>query len=73
MYKRQLSLEKLLGMKSFFLFGPRATSKSTLIKAQLPMAHVFDLLDRSTFRRLLADPCQSPTKATIGLRSWTHI
>jgi uncharacterized protein len=56
MYKRQLSLEKLLGMKSFFLFGPRATGKSTLIKAQLPTAHVFDLLDRSTFRRLLADP-----------------
>jgi len=55
-YKRQLRLEELLRLKSFFLFGPRATGKSTLIKAQLPNAQVFDLLDRSTFRRLLSDP-----------------
>ena len=56
MYNRTLNLESLLRLKSFFLFGPRATGKSTLIKNQLPNAKVFDLLDRSTFRRLLADP-----------------
>jgi len=55
-YKRTLNLPNLLSKKSFFLLGPRATGKSTLIRMQLPEAHVFDLLDRSTFRRLLADP-----------------
>lgn len=56
MYKRALNLRQLLELKSFFLFGPRATGKSTLIKTQLPDCHVFDLLDRATFRRLLAEP-----------------
>jgi len=58
----------LLQKKSFFLFGPRATGKSTLIKTQLPGAQVFDLLDRATFRRLLADPSiigQSPKPGPI--------
>lgn len=56
MYPRILELPKLLKDKSFFLFGPRATGKSTMIKLQLPDAHVFDLLDRQTYRRLLSDP-----------------
>ncbi len=56
MYKRTLKIEDLLRKKSFFLFGPRATGKSTLIRNTLPEAPVFDLLDRATFRRLLADP-----------------
>jgi predicted AAA+ superfamily ATPase len=56
LYKRTLKLKELLAKKSFFLFGPRATGKSTLIKSSLPDAKVFDLLDRATFRRLLADP-----------------
>jgi predicted AAA+ superfamily ATPase len=33
--KRQLQLPPLLAMKSFFLFGPRATGKTTLIRQQL--------------------------------------
>ena len=33
--KRLLNLADLLTMKSFFLFAPRATGKSTLIKQQL--------------------------------------
>jgi predicted AAA+ superfamily ATPase len=56
MYRRRLELSNLLKLKSFFLFGPRATGKSTLIRTQLPNAHVFDLLDRQTYRRLLAEP-----------------
>lgn len=39
-----------------FLFGPRATGKSTLIKQQLPEARVYDLLDAEVFRRLLQRP-----------------
>jgi predicted AAA+ superfamily ATPase len=56
MYTRILKLPNLLAMKSFFLFGPRATGKTTLIRSQLGDAPVFDLLDRTTFRRLLAEP-----------------
>lgn len=57
MYKRMLSLQNLLKMKSHFLFGPRSTGKSTLIKEQLgSSATVFDLLERDTYRRLIQDP-----------------
>ncbi|MDE3269160.1 MAG: ATP-binding protein [Pseudomonadota bacterium] len=43
---RRLNLSRLLAKKSFFLFGPRATGKSTLIAQQLtPQAHVIDLAD----------------------------
>lgn len=66
MYKRKLNLTELLALKSFFLFGPRATGKSTLIRTQLPDAQVFDLLDRATFRRLLADPSLIGQGATNG-------
>jgi len=33
--ERQLKIAPLLARKSFFLFGPRATGKSTLIRQQL--------------------------------------
>ena len=49
MYARDVNLPKLLEMKSFFLFGPRATGKSTLIARQLPEAQVYDLLDAEVF------------------------
>ncbi len=55
--KRQLQLEPLLAMKSFFLFGPRATGKTTLIQQQLPKkATVIDLLDSRYFLRLSSAP-----------------
>lgn len=53
---RKLNIYELLEKKSFFLFGPRATGKSTLIRAQLPDALVFNLLDLDTFRELLVRP-----------------
>jgi len=55
-YTRKLNIQSLLGSKSFFLFGPRATGKSTLIRQQLPQAQIYDLLDAETFRALLARP-----------------
>lgn len=42
--------------KSFFLFGPRGTGKSTWITRFFPQSHVFDLLENETFNRLLARP-----------------
>jgi predicted AAA+ superfamily ATPase len=55
--ERELKLAPLLAMKSFFLFGPRATGKTTLIRRQLAeTAFIIDLLDSRYFLRLSADP-----------------
>ncbi len=52
--KRILQLAPLLVMKSFFLFGPRATGKTTLIRQQLAeTATIIDLLDSRYFLRLI--------------------
>ena len=56
MYKRTLNLPELLGKKSHFLLGPRATGKSTLIQNSLPGCLVFDLLHDATFQSLLKRP-----------------
>ncbi len=56
MYHRTLNLKELLRKKSFFLFGPRGTGKTTLIKQTLPNATVIDLLEIKTFRQYLKNP-----------------
>ena len=56
MYQRVINLPSLLEKRSHFLFGPRATGKSTLIRASLPEAKIYDLLDADTYRRLLSEP-----------------
>lgn len=53
MYARNILLPK---NKSFFLFGPRATGKTTLIKSRYPNAIYIDLLDSEIYQRLLARP-----------------
>lgn len=55
-YSRRLHLPELLARKSFFLFGPRATGKSTLIREQLGDARVYDLLDHNVLTRLMRQP-----------------
>ncbi len=55
--ERILNLSELLEKKSFFLFGPRATGKSTLIKRQLGEdAHIIDLLNSRYYLRLMDSP-----------------
>ena len=49
---RRLELRKLLKKEIFFLFGPRATGKSTLTAQQLPNAVVLDLLKADLLLRL---------------------
>ncbi len=56
MYTRLLDLPDLLGHRSVFLFGPRQTGKSTLVRATLPDAASYDLLEADTFRELSARP-----------------
>jgi len=57
-FTRILDLEKRLGTKSGFLFGPRATGKTTLLKTLFPKAHTIDLLDSDHFARFLRRPRQ---------------
>lgn len=55
--ERFIDLKNLLEKKSFFLFGPRATGKSTLVERQLSgSATIIDLLDSRFFLRLSAAP-----------------
>jgi predicted AAA+ superfamily ATPase len=42
--------------KNFFLFGPRGTGKSTLLRSALPDAFYVDLLDLGVYAELLAHP-----------------
>jgi predicted AAA+ superfamily ATPase len=54
---RLLNLRDLLKKKSFFLFGPRATGKSILVKQQIAdSASIIDLLDSRLFLRLSSAP-----------------
>ena len=75
-FRRTLDLPALLGRKSFFLFGPRATGKSFLVRQQLgDRAVVIDLLRSDVAFRLAADP--SLLEAMLGDRrgpdSWIVI
>ena len=53
--------------RSFFLFGPRGTGKSTWLQQVLPDAFRLDLLDASLFLELSRDPHR--LEALIGGRS----
>ena len=53
MYTRNIDLPT---NKSFFLFGPRATGKTTLVRNKYPNAVYIDLLEGQTYQTLLAHP-----------------
>jgi len=56
-FNRQLNLLDLLNKKSHFLFGPRSTGKSSLIKQQLSnSAVIIDLLRLPVQGRLMSHP-----------------
>src|SRR4051812_13848686 len=65
-HKRLLDLVQLLKSRSYFLFGPRATGKSTLIRTTVPEAKVYDLLNADTYRRLLSQPTLLEEENTAG-------
>lgn len=56
MYKRELDLYESLKKTNYFLFGPRATGKSSLIKMTFPKAQVIDLLQDSVYDQLSRRP-----------------
>ncbi|MBI1945127.1 MAG: ATP-binding protein [Deltaproteobacteria bacterium] len=53
---RVLDLPALLARKSLFLFGPRQTGKTALVRHALPAARVYDLLDAEVFLALSRRP-----------------
>lgn len=56
-FQRILNLPELLKKKSFFLFGPRGTGKTYLIRQQLAgQALILDLLKGELFLRLSSNP-----------------
>ena len=55
-YERILNLPELLEKKSLFLFGPRLTGKTTLIKRCFKGARFYDLLNLETYTDLMKRP-----------------
>lgn len=53
---RQLDILSSLKRKSLFLFGPRQTGKTSLIKQTLPKYRVYDLLDSDIYLTLSREP-----------------
>ncbi len=59
--------------RSFFLFGPRGTGKSTWLKERFAGAPWFDLLDSEVYLDLLADPARLEHRLPADYRGWVVI
>jgi predicted AAA+ superfamily ATPase len=53
---RTLDLAALAARKSHFLFGPRQTGKTSLVRRSLPGARIYDLLDTGVYLTLSREP-----------------
>ncbi|MDD9981526.1 MAG: AAA family ATPase, partial [Gammaproteobacteria bacterium] len=53
---RHLNVREILDQRSCFLFGPRQTGKSTLIRQQFEGRPTYNLLDQALFVRLSRNP-----------------
>ena len=61
---RTLDLSSLLEQKSYFLFGPRQTGKSSLIRHTLSGVRVYDLLDTVMYLALSQNPSRLEQELT---------
>lgn len=59
--------------KSFFLFGPRGTGKSTWVRKEFPNAIYLDLLEASLYNSLLANPERLRGFIPPGFKDWVII
>lgn len=55
-YKRIVNIQQLAQKKSCFLFGPRQTGKSTLLRTHFPQAKTYNLLHADQFFQLSQRP-----------------
>lgn len=55
-YTRTLQIADILKKKSYFLFGPRQTGKSTLIRETLGNCRIYNLNDSKLYRELSKSP-----------------
>jgi len=56
--------------KSFFLFGPRATGKTTWVRTTFPKALYLDLLESELFTDLLTHPARLENYIPKGFDNW---
>ena len=59
--------------KSFFLFGPRGTGKTTWVKAAFPQAVFIDLLESEVYNDLLANPQRLEKFIPKDFKNWIVI
>lgn len=70
MYSRLL---KPIKDKSFFLFGPRGTGKTTWVKSSFPDSIYLDLLEAKLFNELLANPQRLENFIPNNYKGWIVI
>ncbi|MBI5418273.1 ATP-binding protein [Candidatus Poribacteria bacterium] len=70
MYSR---LQKPFKNKSFFLFGPRGTGKTTWVKSKFPTAVYLDLLEAELFNDLMANPQRLENFLPKNFKDWIII
>lgn len=70
MYSRLIRPPKA---KSFFLFGPRGTGKTTWVKSAFPEAVYMDLLEAELFNDLTANPQRLSNFIPPGFKEWVII
>lgn len=70
MYSRLITPPK---DKSFFLFGPRGTGKTTWVKTAFPNSVYIDLLEAEIFNDLLANPQRLSNFIPTGFKGWVII
>lgn len=59
--------------KSFFLFGPRGTGKTTWVKSNFPQAIYLDLLEAEIFNDFLANPQRLENFIPKDFKDWVII
>jgi len=70
MYSRFINPPKA---KSFFLFGPRGTGKTTWVKSAFPKAVYIDLLEAELFNDLTANPQRLSNLIPHDFKDWVII
>ncbi len=72
MYKRLLA-KPLEGKRSFFLFGPRGTGKSSWLKSEIKNGLFIDLLNQEIFFTLIQNPHKLEEMIPNGFPGWVII